>query len=88
MTEKLASLKVDDALAAGTDIGPVVDQSQLDQDLAYIEIGKAEGATLAVGGERVAARDRGLLPVAGAVHRARRTRCASRARRSSARSRA
>ncbi len=53
MTEKLKSLKVDDALAAGTDIGPVVDQSQLDQDLAYIEVGKAEGARLAVGGERL-----------------------------------
>jgi aldehyde dehydrogenase (NAD+) len=53
LTEKLKSLKVDDALAAGTDIGPVVDQSQLDQDLAYIEVGKAEGARLAVGGERL-----------------------------------
>ena len=53
MTEKLRSVKVDDALAAGTDIGPVVDPSQLDQDLAYLEIGKAEGATLAVGGERL-----------------------------------
>jgi aldehyde dehydrogenase (NAD+) len=53
MTEKLASLKVDDALAAGTDIGPVVDQSQLEQDQKYIEVGRAEGATLAIGGERV-----------------------------------
>jgi acyl-CoA reductase-like NAD-dependent aldehyde dehydrogenase len=53
MAEKLKSLKVDDALAAGTDIGPVVDQSQLDQDLAYLEVGKAEGAHLAVGGEHV-----------------------------------
>jgi acyl-CoA reductase-like NAD-dependent aldehyde dehydrogenase len=53
MTARLAALKVDDALAAGTDIGPVVDQSQLDQDLAYVEIGKAEGAALATGGERV-----------------------------------
>jgi len=53
MAAKLASLKVDDALAAGTDIGPVVDASQLDQDLAYLEVGKAEGAALAVGGERV-----------------------------------
>ena len=54
MVDKLASLKVDDALAAGTDIGPVVDPSQLDQDLSYIEIGKAEGAKLEFGGERVA----------------------------------
>jgi aldehyde dehydrogenase (NAD+) len=54
MTERLRALKVDDALAAGTDIGPVVDQSQIDQDLAYVEVGRSEGARLAVGGERVA----------------------------------
>jgi alpha-ketoglutaric semialdehyde dehydrogenase len=53
MAARLAAVKVDDALAAGTDIGPVVDQSQLDADLAYVEVGKAEGAALAVGGERV-----------------------------------
>ena len=53
MTEKLKALKVDDALAAGTDIGPVVDPSQLEQDQRYIEIGKGEGAALAWGGERL-----------------------------------
>lgn len=53
MVERLAALKVDDALAPGTDIGPVVDQNQLDSDLAYIGIGKQEGATLACGGERL-----------------------------------
>jgi aldehyde dehydrogenase (NAD+) len=53
VTEKLKSVKVDDALAAGTDIGPVVDQSQLDQDSKYVEIGKAEGSRLAYGGERL-----------------------------------
>jgi aldehyde dehydrogenase (NAD+) len=51
--QKLAALKVDDALAPGTDIGPVVDQSQLDTDLKYVEVGRGEGATLAIGGERV-----------------------------------
>jgi aldehyde dehydrogenase (NAD+) len=53
MNEKLKSLKVDDALAPGTDIGPVVDESQLGTDQRYIEIGKSEGARLAVGGERL-----------------------------------
>ncbi len=53
MTDKLQALKVGDALAAGTDIGPVVDDSQLEQDLRYLEIGKGEGAKLAVGGERL-----------------------------------
>jgi alpha-ketoglutaric semialdehyde dehydrogenase len=51
MVEKLKTLKVDDALKAGTDIGPVVDQSQLDQDLSYIDIAKKEGAKLAFGGD-------------------------------------
>ncbi len=49
--ERLAKLKVDDALAPGTDIGPVVDETQLKQDLEYIGIGKSEGAKLAFGGE-------------------------------------
>ncbi len=49
----LQSLKVDDALAAGTQIGPVVDGDQLDKNLEYLEIGKSEGAKLAWGGERL-----------------------------------
>jgi acyl-CoA reductase-like NAD-dependent aldehyde dehydrogenase len=51
VAERMKSLKVDDALKPGTDIGPVVDQSQLDQDLDYIRIGQHEGATLVAGGE-------------------------------------
>jgi alpha-ketoglutaric semialdehyde dehydrogenase len=51
MTERLKGLVVDDALKPGVQIGPVVDQSQLDQDLRYIAIGKDEGATLHWGGE-------------------------------------
>jgi aldehyde dehydrogenase (NAD+) len=51
--EKLQSLNVDDALKAGTHIGPVVDESQLAQDEKYIQIGKDEGAKLAWGGERL-----------------------------------
>ncbi len=49
--ERLKSVVVDDALKAGTHIGPVVDQSQLKQDTDYIEIGRQEGAKLAFGGE-------------------------------------
>ncbi len=50
VVERLRALKVDDARAPGTDIGPVVDVSQLQQDLSYIEIGRREGARLAFGG--------------------------------------
>jgi len=50
----MARLRVGDALADGTDIGPVVSQAQLDQDLAWVETARAEGAHLATGGHRVA----------------------------------
>jgi aldehyde dehydrogenase (NAD+) len=50
---RLASLKVGDALERGTDIGPVVDSSQLEKDLSAITLAKAEGGTLAFGGERL-----------------------------------
>jgi acyl-CoA reductase-like NAD-dependent aldehyde dehydrogenase len=53
LTGKMKSLKIDDALKSGTDIGPVVDETQLDQDLRYIEIGKREGAKLVAGGVRL-----------------------------------
>ena len=51
VTERLKSLVVDDACKKGTHIGPVVDQSQLDQDLKYIKLGQSEGAKLHWGGE-------------------------------------
>ncbi|CAN7424978.1 aldehyde dehydrogenase family protein [Pararhizobium sp. LjRoot255] len=54
LTEKLKTLVVDDALKAGTHIGPVVDERQLATDTDYIDIGKKEGAKLAFGGETVA----------------------------------
>ena len=53
LVEKMKKLKVDDALKEGTDIGPVVDKQQLEQDLRYIELGRKEGAKLAAGGERL-----------------------------------
>ncbi|MCB0297820.1 MAG: aldehyde dehydrogenase family protein, partial [Calditrichaeota bacterium] len=51
--ERLKGLKVDDALKEGTEMGPVVDDAQLQKNLAYLEIGAEEGATLAYGGERL-----------------------------------
>ncbi len=49
----IKALKVDHALKDGTQIGPVVDESQLAQDEKYIQIGRDEGAELAWGGERL-----------------------------------
>jgi acyl-CoA reductase-like NAD-dependent aldehyde dehydrogenase len=51
LSERMQGLVVDDALKAGTQIGPVVDQNQLDQDLSYIKLGQDEGARLAAGGK-------------------------------------
>lgn len=53
MQQRMARIKVGDACEAGIDIGPVVSQAQLEQDLAYVEIGKTEGATLLTGGQRL-----------------------------------
>lgn len=53
LTERLARAKVDHALAEGTEIGPVVDENQYKSDLAWIEKAKAEGGTIAFGGEPV-----------------------------------
>ena len=53
MQRRMASIQVGDACQAGIDIGPVASQAQLEQDLSYVEIGKAEGAQLLVGGERL-----------------------------------
>jgi len=58
--DRLKALRVDDALREGTDIGPVVDQTQLDQDLRYLEIGQKEGARLAFGGEPLERTHRGF----------------------------
>ncbi len=53
LTERLKSLKVDNACKEGTHIGPVVDASQLKQDEDYIRIGRKEGGKLHWGGERL-----------------------------------
>jgi acyl-CoA reductase-like NAD-dependent aldehyde dehydrogenase len=53
LMERMRGLVIDDALKAGTHVGPVVDASQFEQDLSYIGIGESEGAKLALGGERL-----------------------------------
>jgi aldehyde dehydrogenase (NAD+) len=49
-----AALRVGHALRAETQIGPVVDESQMAQNLRYIGIAKAEGARHVCGGETLA----------------------------------
>ena len=50
LVERVKGATVGDALQPDTDIGPVVDESQFEQDLRYIEIGQGEGANLLYGG--------------------------------------
>ena len=87
LTERMKALVVGDPLDKATQIGPVVDAGQLDQDESYIRIGKDEGAEL-VGGERVKKGTEGFFLAPGAVRRARPTTCGSAGRRSSGRWRA
>jgi acyl-CoA reductase-like NAD-dependent aldehyde dehydrogenase len=53
LAERTRNLRVGGALDKDTEIGPVVDPSQLKQDTDYIEIGQSEGAKLVAGGGRV-----------------------------------
>ena len=47
------AMKVGHALEDGTQMGPVVSESQLSENLKWVETGRAEGAELACGGERL-----------------------------------
>ncbi|MCB1269747.1 MAG: aldehyde dehydrogenase family protein, partial [Microthrixaceae bacterium] len=49
------NLKVGFGLETGVQMGPAVDQSQLETDLEYIEVGQKEGAKLLAGGGRAGA---------------------------------
>ncbi len=53
MVARMRALKVGDALDPQTQIGPVVDESQLERDLSWVRIGQDEGARLVHGGERL-----------------------------------
>jgi alpha-ketoglutaric semialdehyde dehydrogenase len=53
LIERMKTLVIDDALKPGTEIGPVVDQRQLEKNLEYLGIGRSEGATLVYGGDRL-----------------------------------
>ena len=53
LTERLKTMNVGHALRPETQIGPVVDEAQLNQDLDYIAVGQREGARLVSGGKRL-----------------------------------
>jgi aldehyde dehydrogenase (NAD+) len=51
------TLRVGNGLHADTEMGPLVNQDQLERVLSYIEIGKSEGAELRCGGSRLTGGD-------------------------------
>lgn len=53
LTDRLKTLHVGHALATNSQIGPVVDERQLETDLDYIALGQNEGAHLAFGGQEL-----------------------------------
>ncbi len=59
LVERMESMKVDHALNPGTQMGPVVDQVQLEQDLEYLKIGRSEGAEIVSGGKQLERKTKG-----------------------------
>ena len=53
LVAKTRALKVGNGIEAGIDIGPAVDESQLNTDLEYIATATREGAQLLCGGKRL-----------------------------------
>ena len=53
IVERAQSLRVGNGLHADTEMGPLVNADQLKRVLSYIELGKAEGATLRCGGAQL-----------------------------------
>ena len=61
------AMKVGHALAEGTQIGPVASEQQLNENLAYVDWGRSEGAELACGGERVSRDTEGYFMTPGVL---------------------
>jgi aldehyde dehydrogenase (NAD+) len=53
LAERARAIRVGDPAAAGTTMGPVISAGQMKTVLDYIDIGKAEGASLVTGGARI-----------------------------------
>ncbi|PID63915.1 MAG: betaine-aldehyde dehydrogenase [Gammaproteobacteria bacterium] len=56
VVERVKRIRLGDPMNEATNFGPLVSRAQLDKTLEYIEAGKAEGAKLLIGGNRVGER--------------------------------
>jgi aldehyde dehydrogenase (NAD+) len=54
LVAKARGIKVGNGLTAGVEMGPAVNEAQLQTDLGYVEIARGEGAKLLCGGRRLA----------------------------------
>jgi 5-carboxymethyl-2-hydroxymuconic-semialdehyde dehydrogenase len=53
LVKRVEKIRVGHPLDPATEIGPLIHQTHFDKVMRYVEIGKADGATLAAGGTRV-----------------------------------
>jgi acyl-CoA reductase-like NAD-dependent aldehyde dehydrogenase len=54
LASKAAALRVGDALDPSSQMGPIVNETQMNNTLSYVEIAKGEGGNIVTGGERLA----------------------------------
>jgi aldehyde dehydrogenase (NAD+) len=54
LVERTRKLKVGDGMQAGIDVGPCIDQAQMDTVLRYIDVGREECGEPLIGGKRLA----------------------------------
>jgi aldehyde dehydrogenase (NAD+) len=52
LIKRAEKLRLGDGLEPTTEVGPLINQNQLDTVLSYVKVGKDEGAKLVTGGER------------------------------------
>jgi alpha-ketoglutaric semialdehyde dehydrogenase len=53
LAERVSNLKVGDGLDSSTEMGPVINEQQLNTVMTYVNVGQQEGATLLTGGQRL-----------------------------------
>jgi succinate-semialdehyde dehydrogenase/glutarate-semialdehyde dehydrogenase len=53
LTEKMAAMKVGDGFGEGVEVGPLIEPKAIDKVERHVADAKAQGATVALGGERV-----------------------------------
>ena len=53
LAERVSNIKVGDPLDPATEVGPLIHPRQFEKVCSYFDIARADGATVAVGGERL-----------------------------------